>query len=110
MIKELKDRHCQIPAEFGVIGFANEMFGEHITPALSTIDQQTVQMGKETFTLLMRLMLQKDTGSRPQKVVLEPVPIFRQSSMREALHREPVILHHEPVIINRKAGMDTRHY
>jgi LacI family transcriptional regulator len=55
-IKELKDNNISIPNDFGVIGFANEKFGEHITPTLSTIDQQTVQMGKETFLLLMQLM------------------------------------------------------
>ena len=43
-MKELKERGIHIfPGDFGIIGFANELFGEHhITPALSTVDQQTV--------------------------------------------------------------------
>jgi LacI family transcriptional regulator len=36
----LKEKKIKIPGEFGVIGFANENFGEHITPSLSTVDQQ----------------------------------------------------------------------
>jgi DNA-binding LacI/PurR family transcriptional regulator len=28
----------------------NELFGEHTTPSLSTIDQQTVLMGNEAFS------------------------------------------------------------
>jgi len=39
-ISELKERKIKIPGEVGVIGFANELFGKHITPSLSTVDQQ----------------------------------------------------------------------
>ncbi len=82
-IKELKDNGINIPNDFGVIGFANEKFGEHITPTLSTIDQQTVQMGKESFLLLMQLMNDDPTNlARDKNVILDPIPIFRSSSMR----------------------------
>ena len=82
-IKELKDNGISIPNEFGVIGFANEKFGEHITPTLSTIDQQTVQMGKESFLLLMQLMNEDPNNLVTDKnVILDPIPIFRSSSMR----------------------------
>lgn len=78
-VKELKDRGIAMPESFGVVGFANESFDEHITPSLSSIDQQTVQMGKEAFKLLMELINEGEVKSR---VVLDPVPIYRQSSMR----------------------------
>ncbi|MVT11117.1 LacI family DNA-binding transcriptional regulator [Chitinophaga tropicalis] len=83
-VKELKDQKVEIPAEFGVIGFANESFDEHITPSLSSIDQQTVQMGKEAFRLLMELIADgESTGVQTRsKIVLEPVPRYRQSSQR----------------------------
>jgi LacI family transcriptional regulator len=84
-VKELKDRHIDIPAAFGVIGFANESFDEHITPSLSSIDQQTVEMGKEACRLLMELIEGSGVVSAQSrtKVVLEPVPRFRQSSQRQ---------------------------
>lgn len=82
-IKELKQRNISIPDEFGIIGFANESFGEHITPSLSTIDQQTVKMGKEAFSLMIDLIGQKGNSSKAtQKKILEPIPIFRNSSLR----------------------------
>jgi LacI family transcriptional regulator len=82
-VKELKDKKIEIPEAFGVIGFANESFDEHITPSLSSIDQQTVQMGKEAFQLLMELIEDKgDVLQARTSVVLEPVAIFRQSSTR----------------------------
>ncbi len=72
-----------MPDDFGVIGFANELFGQHITPALSTVDQQTIQMGKSAIELLMDLIEKKEmNGHRQQKVVLEPLLIFRNSSAR----------------------------
>jgi len=94
-IKELKDRGIGIPGQFGVIGFANEAFGEHITPSLSSIDQQTVQMGREAFKLLLEMIeggagqVQHHTKSR---IILEPVPVFRQSSLRKTLNAERLTL------------------
>ena len=83
-LKELKHNHIAIPEDFGVIGFANEAFGEHITPSLSTIDQQTVNMGKEAFQLMLKLIEEKDnTKTSIVNKILEPIPIFRNSSLRK---------------------------
>lgn len=79
-IKELKEQQIRIPEDFGVFGFANEAFGEHITPSLSTIDQQTVQMGKSAFEMLHQLISQGTAGMPEQKKVLEPRLIIRASS------------------------------
>ncbi|HLY70280.1 MAG TPA: LacI family DNA-binding transcriptional regulator [Puia sp.] len=81
VVKEIKNHKIKIPEEFGVFGFANELFGEHISPTLSTIDQQTVLMGKEAFKLLLQFIEEKDIAVAIQKkIVLEPIPIFRESS------------------------------
>lgn len=81
-LKALKDKNIQSPEEFGLVGFANELFGEHITPSLSTIDQQTVLMGKESFKLLLKVMGKGSQDTLPQKIILDPIPIFRESSLR----------------------------
>lgn len=86
VIKGLKERKIKVPEEFGVIGFANESFGEHITPSLSTVDQQTVQMGKEALGLLIDIIEMKDKNADTplqEKIVLEPVLYFRDSSQRK---------------------------
>jgi LacI family transcriptional regulator len=84
LMKSIKEHGLKIPEEFGIIGFANELFGEHTTPSLSTIDQQTVLMGKEAFKLLLELVEKKDLAIALQKkIVLEPIPIFRESSERK---------------------------
>ncbi|MBV9960941.1 MAG: LacI family DNA-binding transcriptional regulator [Parafilimonas sp.] len=83
VMKELKAHNIKIPEEFGVFGFANELFGEHITPTLSTIDQQTVAMGKESFELLLQIIENKTETPVEKKIVLKPVPVFRESSQRK---------------------------
>lgn len=83
VIKGLKERKTNIQGQFGVVGFANENFGEHITPSLSTVDQQTVQMGKEALSLLINLIDTKETGTVTaieDRVVLKPILIERESS------------------------------
>ena len=82
-MKELKARNIKIPGEVAIVGFANEHFGEHITPSLSTIDQQTVLMGKESIKLLLHLISRKGkNNSSNSKIILEPICIFRESSMK----------------------------
>lgn len=84
LIKRLKEKNIRIPAEIGVIGFANEDFDEHITPTLSSIDQQTVEMGREAFKMLMNIIEANETAVAVQsKIVLQPVPFYRESSLRE---------------------------
>lgn len=84
IIKELKSMGKKIPHEVGVIGFANEKFDEHLSPSLSSIDQQTVKMGQEAFKLIMEQVQSLKTNSTMQikNVKLEPMPFFRESSTR----------------------------
>ena len=83
LIKGLASRKIKIPEDFGVIGFANETFDEYITPSLSSVDQQTVQMGKEAFGLLVD-MIEGPGGnkvlSNNTKVILEPILCLREST------------------------------
>jgi len=42
-----------------------------------------VNMGKEAFTLMLNLIKNKrEEYNKPQKIILEPVPVFRDSTDR----------------------------
>jgi LacI family transcriptional regulator len=83
LIKKYKERNIKIPQEVGIIGFANEDFDEHISPTLSSIDQQTVQMGREAFKMLLGLIEgNKSQVSIESKIILEAIPVYRESSMK----------------------------
>lgn len=81
-LKELKETGINVPNDFGVIGFCNDLFGEHITPSLSTVDQKTVQMGEEAFNLIHELISKKGEKINLQKRILSPTLIVRQSSKK----------------------------
>jgi LacI family transcriptional regulator len=81
-LKELKEKEINVPDQFGVIGFCNDLFGEHITPSLSTVDQKTVQMGEEAFNLIYELILKKGEKINQQKRILTPTLILRESSKK----------------------------
>jgi LacI family transcriptional regulator len=84
VIKELKEKGIKIPEEFGVVGFANELFGEHITPTLSTVDQQTIGMGRSALSLLLDIVEKRGIDHHvKQKIILEPLLICRDSSNRK---------------------------
>jgi len=83
ILKRYKEKNIKIPEEIGIIGFANEDFDEHISPTLSSIDQQTVQMGREAFKMLLGLIGGGNTKvSQQQKIILEPITFFRESYMK----------------------------
>jgi len=81
-LKELKEIGIKVPQDFGVIGFCNDLFGEHITPSLSTVDQQTVAMGEEAFELISKLIDNEQSRERVHKKVLEPLLVLRESSKK----------------------------
>ncbi|AYD46777.1 MAG TPA: LacI family DNA-binding transcriptional regulator [Arachidicoccus soli] len=82
-LKELKNRKVAVPERFGVFGFANELFAEHLTPSLSSVDQQTILMGKEAMQLLLSLMANKKQPAACTNITLDPLLIFRESSQRK---------------------------
>jgi LacI family transcriptional regulator len=79
----LKEQQIKIPKEMGVIGFANESFGKYISPTLTTIDQQTIQMGEEAAKLFLKLKDRKNIYSKLESVVLQPIIVERASTKRK---------------------------
>lgn len=81
-LKELKELKIKVPEEVGIFGFCNDLFGEHITPSLSTVDQKTTEMGEEAFNLLLEFIHKPEKKSTVQRRVLIPGLIVRESSSR----------------------------
>lgn len=82
-MQAIKAASKKIPDEIAVVGFANEPFGEYITPSLSTVNQQTVQMGEEAAKLFFKSLANNGTEKlNPFKLVLQPELICRQSSIK----------------------------
>jgi len=83
-LQAIKEANKRVPEDLAIIGFANEAFGAYITPSLSTVDQQTIKMGEEAAHLFFDKMEHKTFyKSPPEKKVLEPVLVYRNSSLRK---------------------------
>ncbi|WP_257670271.1 LacI family DNA-binding transcriptional regulator [Parapedobacter tibetensis] len=83
VVQELKAAGKRIPEQVGVAGFANEAFTSLVSPTISTVDQRTVEMGEEVAHLFLKLLKQGDYYKhRPEKIVLEPRLLVRESSSR----------------------------
>jgi LacI family transcriptional regulator len=84
-MQAIKSAGIKIPDEIAIIGFANEPFSEYITPSLSTVNQQTVQMGEEAAKLFFGSLYKKDDdNTSPFKLVLQPELIYRQSTRKNS--------------------------
>jgi LacI family transcriptional regulator len=83
-MEALKAGGVRVPEDVAIIGFANEAFGAFITPSLSTVDQQTIRMGEVAAHLFFDKVQNNDFyNDPPHKEVLEPVLVYRGSSLRK---------------------------
>jgi LacI family transcriptional regulator len=78
----LKARKIKIPEEVALAGFGNEPFTSFSDPALTTVDQFSLTMGKITAELFFEHLKAGDRKLVPQKTVLKPELIVRESSLR----------------------------
>jgi LacI family transcriptional regulator len=82
-MQAIKDAGKKMPDDIAIIGFANEAFGEYLTPSLSSVNQQTVRMGEEAAKLFFEgLRSGAPYNSQPRKLILKPELICRQSSVK----------------------------
>ena len=82
-MQAIKAAGKSMPDEVAIVGFANEAFGEYITPSLSSVNQQTVTMGEEAAKLFFEGLKSGNVYSEsPKKKILKPELICRQSSIK----------------------------
>lgn len=80
-IDKLKELQVIVPNDFGVVGFANEPFSEIMDPALSSVEQNTQEIGNRIAAAVIASM-----NERNKEDMIETVPvrlIVRQSSWKE---------------------------
>jgi LacI family transcriptional regulator len=82
-MQALKTRGIRIPDEVGIAGFSNEPFTSFTEPMLTTVDQQSEQMGKSAAELFLEMMQERERPLVPFKQILQPALIIRDSSRRK---------------------------
>lgn len=73
----------KVPEQLGIFGFANEAFTEIISPALSSVDQKSKDLGKHAARIYFENILKGHTVTfKDQEEIIKSEIIIRQSSMR----------------------------
>jgi LacI family transcriptional regulator len=79
----LKEKNINIPEQVALVGFSNEVFMSFTEPALSTVDQHSLRMGNAAAEIFLEEIADKNKKFIPQKIVLKPELIIRQSSLKK---------------------------
>lgn len=82
-LQVLKEKGIPVPESVGLAGFGNEPFTTFTTPSLTTIDQVSIPMGNVAAELFFELLNADPKKFIPQKTVLKPELIIRESSVRK---------------------------
>ncbi|NYI03511.1 LacI family DNA-binding transcriptional regulator [Allostreptomyces psammosilenae] len=78
LMRALTERGRRIPEDVSVVGFDDHPLSELWSPSLTTVRQDFVELGWQTFGLLATAM----GGGRPQSLSVSPELVVRSSSAR----------------------------
>jgi LacI family transcriptional regulator len=79
----LKEKGYKIPAQIALVAFSNEPFTSFTEPGLTTVDQHSMRMGNAAAEIFLEEVASQNKKFIPQKIVLKPELIIRQSSLRK---------------------------
>jgi LacI family transcriptional regulator len=82
-IDEVLDAGLRIPENIAIIGCGNLHYDSSLRVPLSSIDQNSQQIGERTAGILLGI-LESKVRPQPLSVILEPSLIARASSLRSA--------------------------
>ena len=85
-VQVLKEHGINIPGQVAVAGFSNEEFTSYITPSITSVEQHSRDIGKiaaEHILTQMAVFDGETAKNLPQKTILPPELIVRESSRRK---------------------------
>jgi LacI family transcriptional regulator len=82
-----KEKGIDVPHKVSIVGFSNEPFTSFSEPSLTTVEQHSLQMGNAAAEMFFDQLLARTNNKKfiPQKTVLKPDLIIRESSMRKPM-------------------------
>jgi LacI family transcriptional regulator len=82
-LQVLRERGIKVPDDIALIGFTNEPFTSFSEPTLSIVEQHSMRMGNAAAEIFLEEIADEEKKFIPQKIVLKPELIIRQSSLRK---------------------------
>lgn len=82
-IQIFKEKNIKIPDEIALVGYSNDFSASVIEPALTSLDQHTIEMGNLAAKHFLEQIGTKPEEFTPKKTKLKPSLIVRESSSRK---------------------------
>jgi LacI family transcriptional regulator len=82
-MQALKEKNIKIPDQIALVGFSNELFTSFTEPTLTTVDQHSMRMGNAAAEIFLEEITNDNLKFIPQRIVLKPELIVRQSSLKK---------------------------
>lgn len=79
----LKEKNIKIPQQVALVAFSNEAFTSFTEPSLTAVDQHSLRIGNAAAEIFLEEIAVGNKKFIPQKVVLKPELIIRDSSRRK---------------------------
>jgi DNA-binding LacI/PurR family transcriptional regulator len=81
-LQALQKLKIKVPETIGIVGYANEPFTELTTPSISSIDQYSIEIGKEAAQIMLNELKNKIDKKMVKQISIEPLLIIRDSSKK----------------------------
>lgn len=81
-----KEKGIAVPDQIAIVGFANEDFTSFCDPPMSTVDQQSMQIGNAAAEIFLEQIALGRERFVPKRIVLTPELIIRKSSLKRKEH------------------------
>jgi LacI family transcriptional regulator, galactose operon repressor len=81
-MKAISESGLRVPDDIAVVGAGNIHFSDVLAVPLTTIDQATVETGRRAAELLLA-RIESRNSLRPQKILIPPKLVVRQSTQRK---------------------------
>jgi LacI family transcriptional regulator len=82
-LQVIKEHKLSIPKDIALAGFGNEPFTKFTEPALTTVNQMSIEMGTKAANLFFEILEAGYEKFTAQKIVLKPEVIIRASSKKK---------------------------
>ncbi|HEY4656267.1 MAG TPA: LacI family DNA-binding transcriptional regulator [Cyclobacteriaceae bacterium] len=79
-----KEKGIAVPEQIAIVGFANEDFTSFCDPPMSTVDQQSMQIGNAAAEIFLEQISVGRQRFVPKRIVLTPELIVRRSSLKNS--------------------------
>lgn len=79
----LKEKNIKVPQDVALVGFSNEPYTSFTEPSITTVEQHSLRIGNAAAEIFLQEVHDDEEKFIPQKIVLKPELIIRQSSLRK---------------------------